>query len=66
MEDVKPKYLKQTTTGHIYAYAPELAKRKDMVPVIEEKPAPEPEKEAGGEGQPAKAEKKSGANAKKG
>lgn len=62
-DEVKPKYLKQTTTGRIYAYAPELAKRKDMVPVIEEVPAsgenvPEPG--------PEKVEKKSGANAKKG
>lgn len=36
-----PKYLRQYTTGRVYAYAPELAKRKDMVPVTEEAPRPE-------------------------
>lgn len=40
-EKVLPKYLRQTTTGRIYAYAAELAKRKDMVPVAEEAPNPE-------------------------
>ena len=34
----KPKYLRQTTTGRIYAYSDILATRKDMVPVEEEKP----------------------------
>ena len=33
----KPKYLRQTTTGRIYAYSDILATRKDMVPVEEEK-----------------------------
>lgn len=31
-----PKYLRQTTTGRIYAYAAELAKRNDMVPYFPE------------------------------
>ena len=43
-----PKYVKQTTTGRIYVYAPNLAERDDMepyegevAPVVEEQtPAP--------------------------
>lgn len=34
----KPKYLRQKTTGRIYAYSDILATRKDMTPVEEEKP----------------------------
>lgn len=41
MVEIAPKHLRQIGTGRIYAYAPELAKRKDMVPVEEvAKPAP--------------------------
>jgi hypothetical protein len=33
-----PKFLRQTTTGRIYAYSPGIAGRRDMVPVVETVP----------------------------
>lgn len=34
----RPKYFRQLGTGRIYAYCEHLAKRKDMVPIVEVEP----------------------------
>ena len=34
MLDPKTKYLRQITSGEIYGYDPEFAKRSDMVPYV--------------------------------
>lgn len=38
------KYLKQTWSGEIYVWTPQLAQRPDMVPHVPDEPAPEPKK----------------------